>query len=268
MSGGLPDTGSLALMVNNNNVHMWQFLEGLGVPPSHLHKPLRSLVQSGSAAEPITGTCSNGRRPLFRMFMCSVLYFLGLLSWILQWKSRVLSLVRASFLILQQLDNVLPGAFTIYLGDGIWLPVHGRHMDSGSVLVVLAYVGRAASWHDLGIELPRLDAVRHVPFHCVLFAVMRASNSGVAAMRVCKTWISAIAKMVDASSWGGTLSSELPAIRLPRDCDSAFNVQAAARGDDKFLVTVNRFLVRRTGYSRSEDILFQDLRGDGRGREV
>eukprot|EP00959_Pyramimonas_sp_CCMP1952_P296990 6213238-Pyramimonas_sp.AAC.1 len=106
----------------------------------------------------------------FRMYMCTSLFFFGVLTWLLQWKSRPQSMVIAIFEMLSEFCKALPGSFDLYLGEGVSIRVTDMQTDVQHALAVLGYLGIARTWHALGVDLPRLDAGGRVHFRCLLFA--------------------------------------------------------------------------------------------------
>eukprot|EP00959_Pyramimonas_sp_CCMP1952_P084907 1775425-Pyramimonas_sp.AAC.1 len=113
---GLPNGGRLSQLVNANNNSVWVFIEGIQIPPTHMVRPLKGMAQSQSTHPPID---QDAGRLCFRMYMCTSLFFFGVLAWRLQWESRPQSLVIAMFEMLSEFCRALPGSFDLYLGEGV-----------------------------------------------------------------------------------------------------------------------------------------------------
>ena len=145
-------------------------------------------------------------------------------------------------------------------GGGGNLPSRERQEDGkGNALDHLRPEGWwdfASRWHTLGLPLPRLDKVGLIDFKCIMFALLRASSSSVCARRVCRGWVKELSRLIERTSWGNNLVTEMPAINLPKDCITT--LRSAYRGDDKMLLAANKFLCRRRGYNIADDFMFKE----------
>ncbi len=125
-------------------------------------------------------------------------------------------------------------------------------MHRDDVLRTIGHMNLGAVWSRLGVPMPPID--EHTDFFLILFAVMRNCLKGPNAKSLREQWSKTTSSLVEANDWAGKLARDLPSVSLPRECQT---IRKTTRGDDKIMLTANRFLAKRTGYAMAEDVLFK-----------